>query len=74
MSECSCRVCDRWRRFTAIFPAVTEEQNAMHAEIFSSLECAETDAVYWRMKFQGTWDRPICQRMPLAVSETRGES
>lgn len=71
--ECNCQVCDRWKRFIALFPAVTEQQHAMHSEIFTDLEGAETDAVYWRMKFQGTWDRPICQRAPLAVSETGAE-
>lgn len=58
MSECTCRVCDRWRRFLAAFNPVTPEQKAMTDEIYTDLASAETDAVYWRMKFHGTWNQP----------------
>lgn len=52
---CTCRVCDRQARFMRIFNPKTPEQIAMANEIYSDLEAAETDAVYWEMKFKGTW-------------------
>jgi hypothetical protein len=58
MSECNCRVCSNHRRWMAAIDPQTQNAKAALDEIFGNLEGAETDAVYWRMKFQGTWGQP----------------
>lgn len=55
MAECTCRVCMNHRRWLAAINPKTPEAKAALDEILTNLEGAETDAVYWRMKFQGTW-------------------
>lgn len=68
MTECKCRVCVRWQRWWNVLKPNTPEELAVMEEIYEDLAGAETDAVFWRMKFQGTWARPIC-RATLPVSE-----
>lgn len=64
MANCTCLVCVRWRRWMAALKPETPEAIAAVDEIYDSLSCAETDSVYWRMKFDGTWDRPSAAERP----------
>lgn len=57
MTECKCRVCVRWRGWLDALKPTTPEALAAMEEIYGDLAGAETDAVYWRMKFDGTWDK-----------------
>jgi hypothetical protein len=58
MTECNCRVCSNHRRWVAALNPQTDDAKAAFCEMWSDLEAAETEAVYWRMKFDGTWGSP----------------
>lgn len=58
MSECNCKICQDHRRWiTVLNPEADKAKNAVLDEIFGRLEGAETDATYYRMKLDGSWDR-----------------
>jgi hypothetical protein len=61
MAKCTCRVCMNHRRWLAAINPQTREAKAALDEILTNLEGAETDAVFWRMKFQGTWGMPATE-------------
>ena len=52
---CECKVCLNFRRWIDAINPQTEEALAALDEILTDLANAETDAVYWKMKFKGTW-------------------
>lgn len=54
---CNCQVCTDHRRWHAALNPHTEEAKLVFDELMSRIACAETDATYYRMKFEGTWDR-----------------
>jgi len=51
---CECKVCERHKQLRALAEAVPSAK-AFLEELDTQLEAAETDAVYWRMKYEGTW-------------------
>lgn len=57
---CDCTVCVRGRRLLdlAVRAGNKEADVAFVDSIQGDLENAETSAVYWRMKYEGTW--PNC--------------
>lgn len=52
---CNCRACCDHRRWIAAIDPQTDEAKAAFNEIMQSLDQAEMDAMFWRMKHQGTW-------------------
>jgi len=55
---CQCQICRDHRRWlAALNPPATEEAALVLDEILGRLAEAETAAVYYRMKYEGTWDR-----------------
>jgi hypothetical protein len=58
MKNCSCEWCDiRSPLFKKIqiFLQDNEEEKTAFADIINDLMVAETDAVYWKDKYYGTW-------------------
>lgn len=57
---CDCRVCTMHRRLYAAIDPKTELAKAALEELFEVLAHAETDATYYRLKFEGKWpsDQP----------------
>ena len=57
---CNCNVCTDTRRWRAALNPATPEAEAMFDELMGRLEAAETDAVYWELKFKSQWpsDKP----------------
>jgi len=55
---CNCRVCTDHRRWMAALNPQTEEAKKAFDEMCTKLEAYSTDAVYYRMKLEGTWDKP----------------
>lgn len=39
----------------AVLAFAQSERDAVHAELWGRVEAAETDAVYWKERFRGTW-------------------
>lgn len=58
MPECKCRVCTDHRRWLAALDPQTPEAKSAFDEMCTQLEAYSTDAVYWRMKYDGTWNKP----------------
>lgn len=57
MTECNCRVCVDHRRWLAALNPQTEEAKKAFDEMCTQLEAYSTDAVYYRMKLEGAWDK-----------------
>lgn len=58
MSSCNCKVCQDHSRWVGVLDLKTDEGKVVFDEIMSRLEAAETDAVYWKMKYEGIWPSP----------------
>jgi hypothetical protein len=52
---CGCRVCTTLQKWEEALVLDTPEKMAVFTEIMNRLEAAETDATYYKMKYQGTW-------------------
>ena len=52
---CNCRNCKLMRRLAPLLAKATSKELDALEELFLRWEAASTDAVYWRMKFKGTW-------------------
>jgi len=50
---CDCYICIRTRKLLSL--AKTEEDKTFIDEVLTDLEAAETDAVYWKMKYKDEW-------------------
>lgn len=58
VGECTCRVCTDHRRWITALKPQTEEAKKAFDEMCTNLEAYSTDAVYYRMKLEGTWNTP----------------
>lgn len=56
--RCTCRVCTDHRRWFAALNPQTEAAKVAFNEMCTQLEAYSVDAVYYRMKLEGTWDKP----------------
>lgn len=54
-THCECQVCRQHNRLCEIMRKLPEDDQAFLETIYSNLMHAETDAVYYRMKLDGTW-------------------
>lgn len=53
---CKCDWCVKeYPMIKSIFALLNEEQVKYLDDVFQNLEMAETDSVYWEMKYRGTW-------------------
>lgn len=55
MRKCECSVCKMIARIREIQAKLPKEDAEYLNGLFEQLEIAETDAVYYRMKYKGTW-------------------
>lgn len=55
MNECMCKVCLDHRRWMRDINPQTDAAHGALDEILSRLAGAETDAVFWRLKYEGKW-------------------
>lgn len=57
--SCNCRVCTDHRRWVVAINPKSKKAKEAFDEILSRLEGAETDAAYWKLKYEGKWPGDI---------------
>lgn len=69
MSDCDCDACQRGRTVRRIGESLSPADATFLRGLDEALAHAQTDAVYWQMKYRGTWPGDVPDRYPSTTQD-----